>query len=228
MVSLKNLFVCFIIASLFVVFLSAAVPSIAAVGDLTHIELCTKGTVQYKPSGSCGTTSRTCCSSRTWSEWGEKCCDGVKPVTSQECTASNGKTGTQTRTVTCNSSTGSWEPGAWSVCNAPECSEGETKVCPSNSYQVIKCLSTGKWSSSCSCANPGDGKVYCQGMARPMGVPCYHGIWSEESCSGMCCCLEDVPVLMIGRGGKKWPQCSTSKGGMAYSCVCQYKGSSER
>ena len=38
---------------------------------------CTNGQVQYKPSGSCGTTSRTCCSNGTWSDWGENVLTGV-------------------------------------------------------------------------------------------------------------------------------------------------------
>ncbi len=36
---------------------------------------CTSGQVQYKPSGSCGTSERTCCSNGTWSGWDAKCSD---------------------------------------------------------------------------------------------------------------------------------------------------------
>ena len=194
--------------------------------ELSLLDDCTKGDVQYKPEGSCGTTSRTCCGLGSWSEWGGKCCTGTKLLTSQNCTASNGKTGTQTRTVTCNSSTGNWEAGPWGTCVAPDCSSGETKACPSNKNQVIKCLSNGKWSDACSCANPGNGKIYCQGMARPINTPCVHGIWSEESCTGRCCCLGDIPVLMTGVGGLKVPQCNKSTGGMAGACACQYKDTS--
>ena len=195
------------------------------------LEDCTSGEVQYKPSGTCGTSSRTCCSDKSWSGWDTACpktCDGVKPVSSQTCTASNGKSGTQTRTVTCDTSTGEWTTGSWGTCTAPDCSSGETKTCPSNSKQVLTCTSAGKWSTSCTCPNgDGDGKVYCQGMTitTSQASTCYHGIWSRETCSGICCCSQDTPKLMSNGYPGCWGTRTTNKittTGWQYSCQCAH------
>ncbi len=92
-------------------------------GGLLPDEDCgNSGTVQYKPSGSCGTSERTCCSNGKWSGWGEKCSEtstdcssSTKPKTSQTCDFNNGRNnGIQTRSVTCNN--GVWKAGAWSAC----------------------------------------------------------------------------------------------------------------
>lgn len=48
--------------------------------ELKPIQTCTPGTVEYKPEGSCDTTSRKCCGGSGllgfWSEWGEECDEG--------------------------------------------------------------------------------------------------------------------------------------------------------
>ena len=270
MVSLKKIFGCLKVLSLFILFLSAGRLSFAV--DLNpdlllcrtgykaccvdgvmkcvedsvklclsscgtpdiDIETCTAGDIQYKPSGSCGTSERKCCSGGTWSGWDSECpktCDNKsKPITYQTCTASNGKRGTQTRTVTCNTSTGTWTTGSWGTCVAPECSFGETKVCPSNNKQVLTCLSTGKWSSTCSCeGGRGGGKVYCQGMpiTTAESNTCYHGIWSDETCSGICCCAGDIPKLMSTGYPGCWGRNNNSKNGIYLwkpSCECQTPG----
>lgn len=72
-----------------------------------------------------GTQTRTC-NGGTWGAWSacsvsEVCgCTGSRPIDTQACN----QCGTQTRTVTCNSSTGEWIVGAWSACNKQlsECS----------------------------------------------------------------------------------------------------------
>ena len=191
------------------------------------VEECTSGQTQYKPSGTCGTSSRTCCSSGSWSDWDaacpKTCSSSTKPTTYQTCTASNGKSGTQTRTVTCDTSTGTWTTGSWGTCTAPDCTSGETKTCPSNSNQVLKCTSSGTWSTSCSCENPGNGKVYCQGMAITVAQSstCYHGIWSDTTCTGICCCSGDTPKLM----SNGTPGCyGLNDNGISMwksACVCQ-------
>lgn len=201
---------------------------------LPGVDNCTVGDIQYKPSGTCGTTSRTCCSGKTWSGWGESCpktCDGVKPATAQSCTASNGKKGTQTRSVTCDGDTGEWVTGDWGTCVAPDCTAGETRTCPSNSKQVQVCTSSGKWSTSCQCANEGNGMVYCQGMrlTTSQANSCMHGIWSTKTCSGICCCPQDTPKLMNNGYPGCWGTRTTSKittTGWQYACSCQRPGSS--
>lgn len=200
------------------------------------VDNCTVGNVEYKPSGTCGTISRTCCIGKTWSGWGESCpkpCDVVvKPATTQFCTASNGKKGTQTRSVTCDGDTGEWVTGSWGTCVAPDCTVGETRTCPSNSKQVQVCTSSGKWSTSCQCANEGNGTVYCQGMrlTTSQANSCMHGIWSTETCSGICCCPEDTPKLMNNGYPGCWGTSTSGKfptTGWQYACSCQRPGYSD-
>ena len=194
------------------------------------IETCgTSGQVQYKPSGSCGTTSRTCCSSGSWSDWDKECpktCDGKKPTTSQSC----GTNGTQTRIVTCDTSTGKWVEGNWGPCKEKVCNKGDMRTCPSNKNQVQYCLSDGSgWATTCRCENEGNGVVYCRGMRLTTDQACMHGIWSDKTCSGICCCAQDTPKLM----SNGYPGCwGTRKGikdwtttGWQYSCSCQRPGS---
>jgi len=87
---------------------------------LAHAESCsTKGQIQYKTNGSCGTSTRTCCSNGSWSDWDGSCpvyiaCNSAnKPATTQACGGGNG---TQTRTVSCNTTTGAWVTGSWRTC----------------------------------------------------------------------------------------------------------------
>ena len=191
------------------------------------LETCNKGDVQYKPSGLCGTTSRTCCGLGSWSDWGGECpksCDGTKPITSQPC----GTNGTQTRTVTCNTSTGEWTTGSWGTCKEKVCNNGDMRTCPSNSKKVQYCLSDGSgWSTTCSCENEGNGVVYCQGMrlTTAQGNTCMHGIWSSETCSGICCCTQDIPKLMNNGYPGCWGTRTDFKGfthsSWQYACVCQ-------
>ena len=85
------------------------------------VKECTSGQKEYKPSGSCGTSERTCCSDGTWSDWDALCritttCPiSSKPKTSQTCYG-----GYQRRSVTCNKSTGKWETGSWGNCDCSD------------------------------------------------------------------------------------------------------------
>ena len=47
-------------------------PDIPAIGGGEAVE-CLSGQVQYKASGSCGTSSRKCCSGLKWSDWDKEC-----------------------------------------------------------------------------------------------------------------------------------------------------------
>ena len=90
---------------LFVSFLFFLVSVNISALELKPIQTCTPGTVEYKPEGSCDTTSRKCCGGSGllgfWSEWGEECeeytptsCPLPKPSTSQTCKLKNGVEGT--------------------------------------------------------------------------------------------------------------------------------------
>ena len=94
--------------------------------SLGRAESCSSsGQVQYKYTASgCNyiTEKRTCCSNGSWSAWNGSCptyiaCNsGNKPVTTQAC---GGGTGSQTRTVSCDTSTGKWITGSWGTCTCP-------------------------------------------------------------------------------------------------------------
>ncbi len=77
---------------------------------------------KYTASGCSYTTStRTCCSNGSWSAWdaacpvSKDCPTASKPKSRQVC---NG--GYQTRSVTCNKSTGTWTTGSWSACDCSD------------------------------------------------------------------------------------------------------------
>ena len=56
--------------------------------SLAYAESCsTSGHVQYKTSGSCGTSSRTCCNGGNWSGWDEECPQCSESATSWELTS---------------------------------------------------------------------------------------------------------------------------------------------
>ena len=101
------------------------------IDPIESIGCSTSGQTQYQPKGDCGTSTRTCCSDGIWSGWDEECSAGsstcssyTKPASSQQCTLAGGANGTQTRTVTCDTSTGNWNTGNWSACACE-------KTCPS-------------------------------------------------------------------------------------------------
>lgn len=218
----------------------------AIVDNPILLEGCTAGDKKYQISG-CGDQTSTCCSRTqggdfrgSWTPFGGACCTGTKPATSQSCTT-GGRSGTQTRTVTCNMSTGSWSTGSWGTCSASsECTSGQTSTSGCGQYYITiskkgykekTCSSSGFW-GTCQCpASTGNGyhsgKPYCQGTMRPRpdlqvdgyDDSCWHGIWSDTSCSGICCCAGHTPYLQSGTGS--FPGCKDSRGRIQAACVCQ-------
>ena len=112
-------------------------PDISAIGGGEAVQ-CLSGQVQYKPSGSCGTSSRKCCSNLKWSDLDGEC-DGASSCTANQCwngTRCEDKgsvqstckaliphtiSGDLTRTAKCISGSG-WQYGDWDgVC---ECADG--------------------------------------------------------------------------------------------------------
>ncbi len=183
------------------------------------LERCNEGEVQYKPSGLCGTTSRTCCG-LSWSDWGKECpktCDSsTRPISSQPC----GTNGTQTRTVTCDTSTGTWTTGSWGTCVEQLCTPGEVEPCPENCYQRRTCNSSGTAWSSCSCENKDE--------IWRITMTYQNAVQSTMTCEAHCCCDGDMPVANmynkylnknVGTG------CLDEKGFPQYYCACKERDS---
>jgi len=182
-------------------------------GDLPLPHGCTPGKERYNATD-CSFNTDTCCNDRTWSGYGKKCCNDTKPATSQTCTKTNGVEGTQTRTVSCDKNTGNWNVGDWTTCSGQDCTPGQTSTQGCSTYRYgtkeKTCRETGYW-GGCQCPTSTgngmhDGRYYCQGTQtvememRELGEPhngsCWHGIWSDTTCSGICCCKGDTPKLM--------------------------------
>ena len=183
------------------------------------IETCTSGAVQYKPSGTCGTSSRTCCSSGSWSGWDAACpktCDGTKPITSRSC----GTNGTQTRSVTCDTSTGEWVEGAWGTCEEQVCTPGEVEPCPTNCYQRRTCNADGTAWSSCACENKDE--IWRITMT-------YQNVTqSSNTCEAHCCCEGDTPVSNVYNkylGKNVGTGCIGKNGKAEYYCACKERDS---
>ena len=135
---------------------------------------------KYTASGCSYTTStRTCCYNGEWSAW-----DGVCPAAPKQCTGTrpDSKTtcygGYKRRTVTCNTSTGTWTTGSWGECD-----------CSDSAYESVTTPSGGR------CCQRKDGTgIKCAGAPDLAGhrwvkagtncrsrVECGYG-----SCSGSC------------------------------------------
>ena len=184
------------------------------------LEDCTKGEVQYKPSGSCGTTSRTCCGLGSWSDWGKECpktCDSsTKPITSRSC----GTNGTQTRSVTCDTSTGTWVEGAWGTCKEQVCTPGEVGPCPTNCYQRRTCNASGTAWSSCACENKNE--IWNVTMNYKNTVQ------STMTCEAHCCCDGDIPVTNVYNkylNKNAGTGCRGKNGNLEYYCGCKERDS---
>ena len=183
------------------------------------VEECTSGQTQYKPSGTCGTSSRTCCSSGSWSGWDAACpktCDGTKPITSRSC----GTNGTQTRSVTCDTSTGTWVEGAWGTCKEQVCTPGEVGPCPTNCYQRRTCNASGTAWSSCACENKDE--IWNVTMNYKNTVQ------STMTCEAHCCCDGDIPVPNVYNkylNKNAGTGCRGKNGNLEYYCGCKERDS---
>ena len=131
---------------------------------------CTSGQTEYKPKGDCGTSSRTCCSNGTWSDWDGECincslnqcwngtiCE-AQGTLSRPCSGNvTGATGgTQTRSATCISGSG-WSYGNWSSSNCTYSGGGSSCICEPTEHLV-------RYSNGdCCCENNGCGKTFPNG-----------------------------------------------------------------
>ena len=176
-----------------------------------------------------GTQTRVCdTTTGTWGAWGscsiaDDCeCTGTKPDTSRSC---NG-CGTQTRSVTCNTSTGSWTTGSWGSCSktADECSSssggssgsGKDEICnvdfstsaymnrwdyccANESTSNTKCYRT--CSSSSSSPNfDGSSGGYAWGSTGSSCSSGGSGFANAISCTGMTCSSSTVGQTCCNNG----------------------------
>ena len=138
------------------------------------------GVVQYKPKGSCDTSSRTCCPNKIWSGWGEDCPKTCDPATKPATTGSCGEdgSGTWSRTVTCDTSTLTWKTGSWGTCSY--CTPGQRASGGfGNSCELFKdavCNSNGTaWICEC----PSSLRENCWRSRN--------SYWLESKCRCYCC-----------------------------------------
>ena len=113
---------------------------------------CSGPSSQSCPSGYSGTQYRTC-NCGVWSAWqgscapeSKACSASSKPASEQPCGSCGQK---QTRSVSCDTSTGVWKTGGWSSCPAdPTCSGSSTQSCPSGQTGTqTRTCTCGKWSN---------------------------------------------------------------------------------
>ena len=131
------------------------------------------GTKEYKYTASgCSysTSTRTCCSDGTWSPWDASCpttktCPtSSKPATRTTCTG-----GYKTRTVTCNTSTGTWTTGSWGDCD-----------CSDSAYESVITLSGG------TCCQRKDGTGFrCATGKETLGHR-WESFGTSYNCTGYC------------------------------------------
>ena len=152
------------------------------------------GTKEYKYTASgCSysTSTRTCCSDGTWSPWDASCpttktCPtSSKPETRTTCTG-----GYKTRTVTCNTSTGTWTTGAWGDCD-----------CSDSAYESVTLAGGGtccqrKDGTGARCMTMGDLTIP-YGWVE-MGTPC----WDKIDCGTGA--LPECNESMKGTYWSKW------------------------
>ena len=153
---------------------------------------CTSGQKEnkYTASGcSYSTSTRTCCSDGTWSPWDASCpttktCPtSSKPESKTTCTG-----GYKRRTVSCNTSTGTWTTGSWGACD-----------CSDSAYESVTTPSGG------TCCQRKDGTgLRCNsdmGLAYQwveMGRPC----WNKIDCGTGA--LPECNESMKGTYWSKW------------------------
>ena len=116
----------------------------------------------------------------------------------------NCNTGTRTRTVTCNTSTGTWETSQWGVCTGETgCTPGATQACGSGGTQT--CSSSCTWGTCQDCsdysyrishksaccpqisASEDDGTCYSKSWSSYGGQAIgYGGCWAPDSGTPSC------------------------------------------
>ncbi len=169
-------------------------------------------------SETCSESEVRVCTNNVWGEWSRSNCDkcakecppSTKPASSQNCASG---CGTQTRSVSCNTSTGNWQAGSWSgVCSNyieeyRTCGNtyGEqTRTCRDKcdessctSWSACECESGFVWAkdvngemgpkNTCTCMSDNGNRVPCGAICEEdyMCADC-GGTWRPSTCSCDC------------------------------------------
>ena len=169
---------------------------------------CTSGQTQYKPSGTCGTSSRTCCSNGTWSAWDGECdastscglnecwngskCE-AKGTVSKTCSGNiaNAKSGTLTRTATCGSS--GWSYGSWTgtcTCNTGYTWNSSSKTCGAKTCSGSDFYNA----SSDKCCSVGSYVLKYGTNASTMYATC---VGEDLDVTGECCTMSNKTEIQL-------------------------------
>ncbi len=177
-------------------------------GEAVLVNDCTLGQTQYKPSGSCGTSSRKCCSNGSWSAWDGEC-DGASSCTANQCW--NGRkcedkgavqstckaliphtiSGDLARTAKCISGS-VWQYGDWDgVC---ECAEGyvpdeDNSLTCHEAHYYWKILSTEKVGET---SLESTDKSYCESGSNGSLTPQWRELYGADTSE------------LLGSDCKKW------------------------
>ena len=183
----------------------------------------TEGEEKYIDFVDCSTEKWKRCKNGKWEEYN-------KAVTSTDCRHDCGKpadetqdceegtTGTQTRTYTCNQSTGTWEAGEWTgeckeVCSSQaeqHCTEPQDPngVAGTWNAQTCKCTcpegSTLVDDECIACSAGPDEMQHCE---QPQAINGVAGTWNAQTCKCTC----PSPATLVGdeciMGGNTPPTC---------------------
>ncbi len=194
-------------------------------GSCTGQGVCAVGNSQ-----SCGTGgTQTCTSSCAWGSCtGQDCPAASKPSTSQSC--GNCNLGTQTRTVTCNTSTYAWATGSWGTCTGGGvCASGNTQSCGTGGTQTCTysctwgacsgqdCPAASKPATTQSCGNCSTGTQTRTVTCNTSTYTWTTGTWG--TCSGGGACASGATQACGGNGTQT---CSSSCSWNTCSCPSGY------
>ena len=142
---------------------------------------CKKSGMQTR---SCDTTTGA------WSEWGscsvsDSCeCTGEQPPSRKDCSSC----GTQTRTVTCDASTGEWVPGAWGICDKTEeaCQQeecGAGRILDSFSGECVCAAEADETDEYTSCSGVFEESCPVAGGGSETELRKVNHYWNSDTCS---------------------------------------------
>ena len=206
------------------------------VGPVKPIEKeCTSGQTQYQPKGDCGTSSRSCCSGGTWSDWdGEcsgasscganECWNGSKCVSKPSSTACTCNNGTCSLTYRCVSGSG-WKSTKNCTCDSgyQKNSSGEcvhsscVQSCSSGKYRVE--ISSGLRAGQCDCCSAAGRQKKADGTCGPIATyyDCLSGNYYRPQSQTCCRKIDELVITMVYTLPSTYSSCSNWGRDMGWS-----------